>query len=341
MLKPSDIYFSQDSINNMFRENCLHCYTSIGKTLDDLCEGLIIVEDIPTISVMDKNGKWFTGDNRRLWIFRHLERLGKCTTIPVYETSYIPLNKFTTDNGGVSVEVRRNPGGRWHLKPSATHKIRTQRRPASPVRVFPTRYGQVESPPRSFDTFGSFSTTGSSLKHSPASYRPTSYSFRSSPEPTFRIGNSVSLINQNINTRFNSGVQDVQKSFSSMQLVDITNVIYVDPQDCRYLKETIDSHFDDRRSCDLLKQNLIYGRTSYRDVPAVKAFKAYDVYYVQDGNRRLKAFKDATYSIVLSDIKIKVNVIGDEDDLLDELRNDDPAITAFEVMQMGETVEVI
>lgn len=42
-----------------------------------------------------------------------------------------------------------------------------------------------------------------------------------------------------------------------------------------------------------------------------------------------------------SDIKIKVNVIGDEDDLLDELRNDDPAITAFEVMQMGKTVEVI
>ena len=339
MLKPSNIYFSQDSINNMFDKRCRHSCTSVGETLDDLCEGYISVEKIPTISVMYKNGKWFTGDNRRLWVFRHLERLGKCTTIPVYETSYIPSNKFTTYNGGASVTVRRNPGGRWYLKPSATHTIRTQRRPASPVRVFPI--GRLESPPRSiFDTFGSFGTTGSSLTHSPTSYRPTSYSFRSSPEPTFRIGDSASLINQNTNTRFNSGGQDVQKSFSSMHLVNTTNVKYIDPQDCRYLKETIESYFDDRRSCEELKQALMYGLTSYRDVPAVKAFQAYDVYYVQDGNRRLKAFKDATCSMGLSDIKIKVNVIGDEDDLLDELRNDDPAITAFEVMQMGETVEV-
>ena len=120
MLRPSDIYFSQDSIKNTFQERCPHSYNTVGETLDDLCEGRINVNDIPPISVLNKGGKWFTGDNRRLWIFRHLERLGKCTTIPVRETGYIPSTMFTTLNGGASVTVRRNPGGVWYLRPSSS-----------------------------------------------------------------------------------------------------------------------------------------------------------------------------------------------------------------------------
>ena len=117
-LRPSDIYFSKYSINNVFNRRCPHSYKNIGGTLDDLCEGQINVTTIPRISVMYEAGKWFTGDNRRLWVFRQLERLGKCTTIPVYKTSYIPNNNFTTLNGGASVTVRRNPGGVWYLRPS-------------------------------------------------------------------------------------------------------------------------------------------------------------------------------------------------------------------------------
>ena len=116
MLRPSDIYFSQDSINNVFNKRCPHSHKNIGGTLDDLCDGRISVTNIPIISVTYMAGKWFTGDNRRLWVFRHLERLGQCETIPVYVTSYIPGNKFTTLNGGASVKVRRNPGGVWYLR---------------------------------------------------------------------------------------------------------------------------------------------------------------------------------------------------------------------------------
>jgi len=37
-LKPSDIYYSQDSINNVFDKRSAHSYRCIGETLDDLCE---------------------------------------------------------------------------------------------------------------------------------------------------------------------------------------------------------------------------------------------------------------------------------------------------------------
>ncbi|XP_052790497.1 uncharacterized protein LOC128224612 [Mya arenaria] len=116
-LKPSEIYFSQDSINNVFDKRCRHSYQLIGETLDALCENRCSIHSIPTISVMHKNGRWVTSDNRRLWVFRHLERLGKCKTVPVHATYHIPAGKMTSFNGGESVRVRGSPGGRWHMKP--------------------------------------------------------------------------------------------------------------------------------------------------------------------------------------------------------------------------------
>ncbi|XP_060551115.1 uncharacterized protein LOC132712716 isoform X1 [Ruditapes philippinarum] len=118
-LKPSEIFFSQDSINNVFDKNCGHRYEPIGQTLDALCNGSISVRDIPTISVVKHDNKWFTADNRRLWVFRNLERLGKCSEINVTKGYSIPSSKFTTYNGGVDVIVRNgSPGGYWYRKPS-------------------------------------------------------------------------------------------------------------------------------------------------------------------------------------------------------------------------------
>jgi hypothetical protein len=77
----------------------------------------ISVRDIPTIPVVKRNNKWFTADNRRLWVFRNLEKLGKCSEIDVTEGYYIPSSKFTTINGGVDVTVRNgSPGGKWYKK---------------------------------------------------------------------------------------------------------------------------------------------------------------------------------------------------------------------------------
>ncbi|WAR29658.1 hypothetical protein MAR_003226 [Mya arenaria] len=37
-LRPSEIYYSQDSINNVFDKRCRHSYKLIGETLDEICE---------------------------------------------------------------------------------------------------------------------------------------------------------------------------------------------------------------------------------------------------------------------------------------------------------------
>lgn len=117
-LKPSEVFYSQDSINNVFDKRCNHRYKPIGETLDELCEGRCSVSDIPTVSVIKREGKWVTADNRRLWVFRQLERLGKCEKIFVHKGNYIPQEKLTSENGGNSVRVRGSPGGYWHRKPS-------------------------------------------------------------------------------------------------------------------------------------------------------------------------------------------------------------------------------
>jgi len=59
-----------------------------------------------------------TSDNRRLWLFQHLERLGKCGQVPVTEASSIPDRKLTTKNNGASVTVRGSVSGVWWRKPS-------------------------------------------------------------------------------------------------------------------------------------------------------------------------------------------------------------------------------
>ncbi|XP_069124890.1 uncharacterized protein [Argopecten irradians] len=115
-LRPSDIRFCQDSINSVFDKNSEHAYGRIGETLDDLLRGDSDVYDIPTITVVDVDDVWYTTDNRRLWVFQKLEDLGRCKKIPVIEDDEIPPKKFTTENDGISIYVRGDPGGHlWKI----------------------------------------------------------------------------------------------------------------------------------------------------------------------------------------------------------------------------------
>lgn len=112
-LRPSEIFYSQDSIMNRFGDYTMHGNTYIGETLDQLLQGHCNVNNIPTITVVNKYGKWYTSDNRRLWVFRKAEEIGFLETIDVSVSSYLNGNKFTTENGGTSIRVRGGtPGGR-------------------------------------------------------------------------------------------------------------------------------------------------------------------------------------------------------------------------------------
>ena len=61
-------------------------------------------------------GQYVTADNRRLWVFKEAETLGKCTEIPVsIRTKPIPRSKLTSHNNGALVTIRGgNPGGIWY-----------------------------------------------------------------------------------------------------------------------------------------------------------------------------------------------------------------------------------
>ncbi|XP_060596162.1 uncharacterized protein LOC132750235 [Ruditapes philippinarum] len=106
-LKPSEIFHSQDSISCRFSKT----NTLIGETLDDLYEDRLSVSDIKRISVAPVNGKWFSLDNRRLWVFRQLEKIGKCRYVTVNVKKKIDAARLTTKCGGKEVYVRGSPGG--------------------------------------------------------------------------------------------------------------------------------------------------------------------------------------------------------------------------------------
>ena len=105
-LRPSQIFYSQDSILNRFGDYTRHAKMCIGETLDHLLVGRCNVEDILTMIVMKRNGKWFTSDNRRLWVFRTAEEIGFLETVKVKVIRFIPNKKFTTVNHGQSVRFR-------------------------------------------------------------------------------------------------------------------------------------------------------------------------------------------------------------------------------------------
>ena len=54
-LKPSEIFFSQAEINNVFDRRSCHRNKNLGETLDELVEGRCRISAIPTISVVWRN----------------------------------------------------------------------------------------------------------------------------------------------------------------------------------------------------------------------------------------------------------------------------------------------
>lgn len=104
--KPSQIRYTQDSIAFYWKDN----ERPIGETLDQLLNCEIALDKIPKITVSYRKNILYTSDNRRLWVFKTLEKLGECETIWV-KLGKIPNRKFTTRNQGTSIYIRGDPGG--------------------------------------------------------------------------------------------------------------------------------------------------------------------------------------------------------------------------------------
>jgi hypothetical protein len=98
-IDPETVRFSQDRIKATFRD---------GGTIDQLAEelrnGSVNAEDVEPIRPFERDGKFFTLDNRRLEAFRQAGvpvLYGIATPEEVRDETW----KFTTRNQGVSIRV--------------------------------------------------------------------------------------------------------------------------------------------------------------------------------------------------------------------------------------------
>ncbi len=82
-LKPSEIYFTHSNIRNRFTG----CNKLLCDTLEEVVNEKTSIQDIPKIKVyyVVKNGEivYLSENNRRLWVFKELEKLDKLKTIEV------------------------------------------------------------------------------------------------------------------------------------------------------------------------------------------------------------------------------------------------------------------
>ena len=110
-LKPSEIMYSQSSIANKFIKSD---HGQIGEVLDDIMEDKLSISKLPTIEVKCIDGSYVSSDNRRLWILKQLERLGRVNEVNVKTTRWMSKQKSARTN---NVKIRGiGPGGIWAFK---------------------------------------------------------------------------------------------------------------------------------------------------------------------------------------------------------------------------------
>ena len=98
-IDPARVRFSQDSIKGAFKEG-----GDIAQLAADLKASKVDPSSIPPIRIVEREGKIFTLDNRRLSAFQEAGipiRYERLDSVPKRE-----LFKFTTKNDGVSIEIR-------------------------------------------------------------------------------------------------------------------------------------------------------------------------------------------------------------------------------------------
>jgi len=82
-LKPSQIHFTHSNISNKFTG----CGKLLAETLSEILNGSTKIDDIPKIKVFyfiqDGKRKYISENNRRLWVFKQLEKLGFISEIEV------------------------------------------------------------------------------------------------------------------------------------------------------------------------------------------------------------------------------------------------------------------
>ena len=98
------VRFTQDSIKDETRDGY-----DLNKVIRQLNNKTIASNNLPVIRCLKKNGKVYSEDNRRLYVFKQATTVQK---IPVVWSDWedFDQDKFTTTNDGKSIRVRSGRG---------------------------------------------------------------------------------------------------------------------------------------------------------------------------------------------------------------------------------------
>lgn len=86
LLKPSEIRFTKNVLASKFDNGI-----PLLETFTQLKNEEILLEDIPLIEVVfyPEKWEWYTFNNRRLWVLRELEKVGKCNYVKTKRVEYV------------------------------------------------------------------------------------------------------------------------------------------------------------------------------------------------------------------------------------------------------------
>lgn len=86
LLKPSEIRFTKNVVASKFDNGI-----PLKETFTQIKNGEILLEDIPLIEVVfyPEKWEWYTLNNRRLWVLKELEKVGKCRFVKTKRIEYV------------------------------------------------------------------------------------------------------------------------------------------------------------------------------------------------------------------------------------------------------------
>jgi hypothetical protein len=85
-INPSEIYFTHSRIRNRFTG----CNKLINDTFLEITTNKTPISDIPMITVFKFNNNYYSYNNRRLYLFKELYKIGIIQNIDVYYTNIVP-----------------------------------------------------------------------------------------------------------------------------------------------------------------------------------------------------------------------------------------------------------
>eukprot|EP01084_Bolivina_argentea_P101795 182435_1 len=102
ILSPRNICYTQQSIRATWSDKSRHKGKTIKWTLDQLQKRIITVDNIPKIKLVYHNEKFYSLDNRRLWVFKQFGQDITCKIVQVDKSLWSGRGFY-----GLSIKVRR------------------------------------------------------------------------------------------------------------------------------------------------------------------------------------------------------------------------------------------